>query len=72
MAGQELILLLVKDLRCSLVGGVDVAAYLAVGQFPTLIGGVLANLIELSALQEELHHVRCALVLDGFVGVGHG
>ncbi len=71
MAGEQLFLLLPKYVGGALVGGVDVPAYLAIRQLPTLVSGVLTDLIELSALQQELHDLGGALVLDGFVGVGH-
>jgi len=71
MAGQKFFLLLPKDFGGALVGCIDVSPYLPVRQFPAFVGGVLANFIEFGALQQELHHLGDALVLDCFVGVNH-
>jgi hypothetical protein len=70
--GQQFFLLLLKDFGGPLVGGVDVPAHLPVGQLPALVGGVLADFVELGALQQELHHLGDLLLLQGFVGLGHG
>ena len=70
--GQELFLLLSQDFSRTLVGTVDVTSHLPVGEAPSLVGGILAYFIELGSLQEELQGFGGPLILDRFVGIGHG